>query len=158
MENTITSADLRRARLVAPVAGADIDVIEAETGEVIATVGYIGGIHNLAMLPQYFPEGSLYAVKGGVFSLRSAERGVVIKDPTRNESGANPDYTPRRLSDGEAVLFKMVKGLQNKVLAQDKRARDLERRAERERSLAEQDTSEDDVEVIEDDEPATAAE
>lgn len=159
MEN-ITTSDLRRAQFIVPQSGGNLEALDPETGEVIAAIGYQGGIHNIRMIAQYFPEGTVYRATGGVLALRDAKRGIVLRDPRPKESGANPDYQPKRMTDTEAMLFGMVSKLQSKVTSQEKRAKTAAQVAERNARRAEEKLAEDAAEepvLIEEPEPEDGA-
>lgn len=157
MDN-LNTADLRRASFIVPQGGANLEVMDPETGEVIAAIGFSGGIHRLNLVAQYFPEGSEFRPVGGVITLRHAERGSVLRDVTRNESGANPDFQPKRLSDTEAMLFGMVRKLQEKVAGADKRNKTASKLAEKAAEKAADETAEAVLVEEPDETPPVAAE
>jgi hypothetical protein len=157
MEYGYKAADLRGTRLASPMEGAEITILSAD-GEVMAVIGFLPGLHSLMEIGQYIPANGGFTVEGGVLLRRTSERGVVALRDDMAESGANADYQPVRMTDGEAALLRMVKGLQARVDNTDKRASLMARRIAAKEPQADPDLVQTDIPAEEPAEPDSAPE
>jgi hypothetical protein len=134
--NVLKYADLRTVTVMVPTGGMNLEALSPD-GEMLAEIGLMPGAQRLDHLLPYFPAETVFRTNSAVCR-RQGGRAKVIRPAGREETGANPDYRPQRMTEGEARLHKIVKGLQQRVDGISKRdkhtaemrAREVERRKE----------------------------
>lgn len=73
------------------------------------------GFHRIGEWAQWLPAGTTWTVDGAWVAQRNGRGLRVPYGPGHFETGANPDFRPRRMTDGEAELHRIVKGLQSQI-------------------------------------------
>lgn len=141
-------SELRHTVLIVPHPGANLTVNDAE-GVVKAVIGFAGGLHKLGDLIQYFTPGDEFTpADGAVLARRDGTRTKVMGNPHLADTGANLEYQPERMSDGERELRMQMRRLQERVERSEKRKETIQnRKPEPEPELVEPDEPEKSLET-----------
>lgn len=104
--------ELDRVRLfVASKAKVSLLTPDGEVIEVVLSPGF----HRIGEWAQWLPAGTTWTVDGAWVAQRNGRGLRVPYGAGHFDTGANPDFRPRRMTDGEAELHRMVKGLQTQI-------------------------------------------
>jgi len=127
---TISKYDIRRAMLFVPKAGGELTVTTSE-GEVLFVHGLQPGRYQGTEFAPFMSNTDSAAMSKGMTALVKGSRLNKQPHPESRDMGANPEFTPRRMSDFEAQMLKQMKALEKRSDAAERMLRTAEKNAEK---------------------------
>lgn len=140
---------LSRATLLAGVKGATVTAVDADGVEMVSC-GFLAGIHRLSAFSPFCSGADAFSVTGGSV-VEQGGRGVAIRSAKHRDTGANPSYVPRSQFDPSLQAERVMRSLNKKAAALERRFAAFDSMKEKESGRAE--VKEPDGEQVEPEEP-----